>query len=119
MQKSSSKKMGKFSRLMPDRPIRLDWRCAPRHPRAAPAAATSGPRARTLAIVALDDQAAGLSELVASLAASEGFEVLPAELSATAEVRLYLRASGTDEPLAVAGRGGRLAAEIWQMATPG
>lgn len=77
------------------------------------------PRAVRLAITAADGRAAGLCSLAGALAASEGFEVLPAERSAEADVVVHLRASGQDEPSILASAAAMPAAGVLQRALPG
>ncbi|GIU78718.1 MAG: hypothetical protein KatS3mg005_1956 [Bryobacteraceae bacterium] len=79
----------------------------------------AAPRAVRLGIISLDPEAARLRPLVADLAAAEGFEVLPEEISAHAEVQLVLRSSGSEKTAAVASRSAREAAREWQRRTPG
>jgi hypothetical protein len=103
--------------------------CAALHPQenaghlqrhAAPAAQqAAAPRAVRLGIITLDPEAARLRPLVADLAAAEGFEVLPEEISARAEVQLVLRSSASEKTAAVASRSAREAAREWQRRTPG
>lgn len=78
-----------------------------------------GPRALRLAIVAVDEPSSRLRPLVAEMAGLEGFEVLPKELSEQADVRLYLRASGSEAPLALAGKSAGEAAAAFQRSAPG
>lgn len=78
-----------------------------------------GPRAARLGILALDRDAARLRPLVGELAALEGFEVLPEEMSDAADVRVYLRASGSDAPLVISTRSLSEAASAWKTLTPG
>ncbi|MGB9609506.1 MAG: hypothetical protein ACPL7M_00925 [Bryobacteraceae bacterium] len=56
------------------------------------------PQAVRLAIVPLDQGAAPLRDLIGTLAASEGYEVLPPDRLPEAGVVLYLRASGQQSP---------------------
>jgi hypothetical protein len=77
------------------------------------------PRAVKLSLIPLDDAAARLQALARDVAASEGFEILPPEMAAAAEVRLYLRSSGAESPFALASKQAREAALAWQQRTPG
>ncbi|MFZ5929370.1 MAG: hypothetical protein ACOYX1_18200 [Acidobacteriota bacterium] len=79
----------------------------------------SGPRAVRLAVLALDSEAARMRPLVADLVALEGFEVLPEEMAEAADVRLFLRSSGTDAPLAISSESLSEAASAWKTLTPG
>ncbi len=77
------------------------------------------PRATRLAILPLDQNAAAFRTLVAELAALEGFEVLPPELYESADLRLYLRASESDSPLALSTKSARGAAAAFQRSAAG
>ncbi len=79
----------------------------------------AAPRAVRLGIITLDPEAARLRPLLADLAAAEGFEVLPEDHSAHADVQLVLRSSGSEKAVAVASRSAREAAREWQRRTPG
>lgn len=78
-----------------------------------------GPRAVRLGILALDGEAARLRALVGELSSLEGFEVLPEEMSEAADVRIFLRASGSDAPLVISSRSLSDAASVWKTLTPG
>ncbi len=78
-----------------------------------------GPRAVRLAIVAMDADSARMRPLVADLAALEGFEVLPEEMADAADVKVFLRASGADAPLAISTESLSEAASTWKALTPG
>ncbi|MGQ9916586.1 MAG: hypothetical protein ACUVS7_04135, partial [Bryobacteraceae bacterium] len=78
-----------------------------------------GPPALRLVIVAVDEPSSRLRPLVAEMAGLEGFEVLPQEMSVQADVHLYLRASGSDAPLALAGKSAGQAAAAFQRSAPG
>lgn len=78
-----------------------------------------GPSAVRLGIFALDPEAARLRPLVGEVASLEGFEVLPEEMSDAADVRIYLRASGSDAPLVISSRSLSEAASAWKTLTPG
>ncbi|MCX7603273.1 MAG: hypothetical protein N2036_04275 [Bryobacteraceae bacterium] len=77
------------------------------------------PQALRLAILAMDERAGPLSELAGALAASEGFEVLPAERAADAEIVVYLRASGEEGITVAASGAAKEAAERLQRSLPG
>lgn len=79
----------------------------------------AGPRAARLAIVPLDPDAARLRALIAEMAALEGFEVLPEEMHEAATLRLYLRASGVESPLALSTKSAREAASAFGRSTAG
>jgi hypothetical protein len=81
--------------------------------------AQPAPRATRLAILPLDERAAALRTVIAEIAALEGFEVLPPELLESADLRLYLRASGTDSPIALSTKSARDAAAAFQRAAAG
>lgn len=83
------------------------------------AALPEQPRALRLAIVALDDRAASLQELAGTLAASEGFEVLPPERVADADVAVYLRATDQDAPSIAASGAAGAAAQHLARSLPG
>jgi hypothetical protein len=77
------------------------------------------PRAVKLGIAALDPQAARMRALLSDLAAQDGFEILPEEKTHQADVRVFLRSSGTVAPQAYATRSAYPAAQAWQRRTPG
>jgi hypothetical protein len=77
------------------------------------------PQALRLAIVALDDRSASVQQLAATLAASEGFEVLPPERLADAELVVYLRTGGQEGPSILAGDAAAGAARHLARSLPG
>ena len=97
--------------LPPSQEFRI--RAAGRHVSAA------GPATPSIGIVPLDEIAAQLRSLVAELLAPEGFEVLPPERAASADILVSLRASDAGEPAILANRQAADAAQRWQRAVPG
>lgn len=77
------------------------------------------PRAVRLAISAPDGRAAALCGLAGVLAASEGFEVLPADRLAEADIVVHLRVSGQDEPTILANAAAMPAAGLLQRSLAG
>ncbi|GIU76709.1 MAG: hypothetical protein KatS3mg004_3796 [Bryobacteraceae bacterium] len=81
-----------------------------RQPRAFP----EPPQATRLAIVPLDENAAPLRDIIGTLAASEGYEVLPPDRLPEAGVVLYLRATGQESPTIQANGAAMRAAALLQ-----
>ena len=86
-----------------------------RQPRAFP----EPPQATRLAIAPLDENAAPLRDIIATLAASEGYEVLPPDRLPEAGVVLYLRATGQESPAIQANGAAMRAAALLQRSLAG
>ena len=77
------------------------------------------PQAPRLAIVPLDEKAAPLRDIIVTLAASEGYEVLPPDRLSEAGVVLYLRATGQESPAIQANGAAMRAAALLQRSLAG